>query len=196
MDELNITYKTLDEIKPYENNPRLNDDAVEPVMNSIKEFGFKCPIVLDKDNVIVAGHTRYKAAKKLKMKRVPCVVADDLTPEQVRAFRLADNKTGELADWDFNMLGEELGELDDFNMERFGFDGAVTGDGYSDDFSLSDADKGEFCQMTFHVHQRQKELIDYVCKQVKDEVTETFGNPNENGNELYEVVRQWAEQRK
>lgn len=196
MDKLQVVYKRLDEIKPYENNPRLNDDAVEPVANSIKEFGFKVPIVVDKDGVIVAGHTRYKAAQKLGLESVPCLVADDLSPEQIKAFRLADNKTGELADWDFNMLGEELGELDDFNMERFGFDEGVTGDGFSDDFTLPDGDKSEFCQMAFHVHQRQKELIEYACKQVKDEVTETFGNPNENGNELYEVVRQWAEQRK
>lgn len=122
MDKLQVVYKRLDEIKPYENNPRLNDDAVEPVANSIKEFGFKVPIVVDKDGVIVAGHTRYKAAQKLGLQSVPCLVADDLSPEQIKAFRLADNKTGELADWDFNMLGEELGELDDFNMERFGFD--------------------------------------------------------------------------
>ena len=94
----------INDIKPYPNNPRNNDNAVEVVVNSIKEFGFKVPIIVDKDNVIVAGHTRLKAAKKLGLKYVPCIVAGDLTEEQVKAFRLADNKTSELAQWDFELL--------------------------------------------------------------------------------------------
>lgn len=97
---MNIVYRQLETISPYEKNPRKNDDAVEYVANSIREFGFKVPIVIDKDGVIVAGHTRYKAAKKLKMENVPCIVADDLTDEQIKAFRLADNKTAEKATWD------------------------------------------------------------------------------------------------
>ena len=87
----------LDQIKPYENNPRINDDAVDAVVNSIKEFGWRVPIVCDGDMVIIAGHTRFKAAKKLGLQQVPVVVANDLTPDQVRAFRIADNKTAELA---------------------------------------------------------------------------------------------------
>ncbi len=94
---MKIEYKKIDDLKPYENNPRFNDDAVEYVANSIKEFGFKVPIVIDKDNVIVAGHTRYKASMELGLEEVPCIVADDLTDEQVKAFRLADNKVGEKA---------------------------------------------------------------------------------------------------
>lgn len=124
LDKLQVIYKRLDEIKPYENNPRLNDDAVEPVADSIKEFGFKVPIVVDKDGVIVTGHTRYKAAQKLGLKSVPCLVADDLNPEQIKAFRLADNKTGELALWDFNLLDEELKSIEDIDMEQFGFEEA------------------------------------------------------------------------
>lgn len=112
--------KPLSELIPYENNPRNNENAVEAVMNSIREFGFKVPIVIDKDNVIVAGHTRFEAAKKLGMEAVPCIVADDLTEEQVRAFRLADNKTAELAGWDFRMLEEELDRLE-LDMSQFGF---------------------------------------------------------------------------
>ena len=88
----------IEELVPYANNPRHNDGAVEAVANSIREFGFKVPIVIDKDNVIVAGHTRLKAAEKLGLEKVPCIVADDLTPEQINAFRLADNKTAELAE--------------------------------------------------------------------------------------------------
>lgn len=111
----------LDALKPYGRNPRINDGAVDYVANSILEFGFKVPIVVDRKNVIVAGHTRYKAAKKLGLETVPCIVADDLTDEQVRAFRLADNKVGEIAEWDFDVLSEELDEIIGFDMSEFGF---------------------------------------------------------------------------
>ena len=107
---------------PYENNPRQNKDAVPAVMKSIQEFGFKVPIVIDKNNVIVAGHTRVMAAQKLGMDSVPCIIADDLTDEQIRAFRLADNKTAELAEWDLDLLGKELAGLEMFDMQQFGFD--------------------------------------------------------------------------
>ena len=118
MDILNLG---LEEIKPYEKNPRNNDNAVDAVAASIREFGFKVPIIIDKDNIIVAGHTRYKAAKKLGLKTVPCIKADDLTDEQVKAFRLADNKVAEQAEWDFELLNEEL-ETITIDMEQFGFD--------------------------------------------------------------------------
>ena len=111
----------ISQLKPYEKNPRKNDDAVQYVANSIKEFGFKVPIIVDAENVIVAGHTRYKAAKELGMKEVPCVRADDLSDEQIKAFRLADNKVGELADWDFEALDIELDGIADIDMEQFGF---------------------------------------------------------------------------
>lgn len=115
------------ELKEYENNPRNNDEAAQAVAESIKEFGFKIPIVIDISGVIIAGHTRLKAAKVLGLEKVPCIVADDLTPEQVQAFRLADNKTGELADWDFKKLEEELKLLTafDFDMTVFGFDETI-----------------------------------------------------------------------
>lgn len=118
---MQIINKKLSEITPYEKNPRRNDEAVEYVAESIKEFGFKVPIVVDKDGVIVAGHTRYKAAKKLKLKEVPCIIADDLTEDQVKAFRLADNKVGEIAEWDEELLWEELEGID-LDMEVFGFE--------------------------------------------------------------------------
>ena len=106
---------------PYENNPRINDNAVDAVANSIKEFGFKVPIIIDKNNVIVAGHTRLKAAEKLGMKEVPVIVANDLTDDQIKAFRLADNKVGELATWDFSKLEEELSGIQ-MDMSMFDFD--------------------------------------------------------------------------
>ena len=118
---MKIFDKKISELTPYANNPRLNDGAVDAVAASIKAFGFKVPLVVTADGVIVAGHTRLKAAQKLGLKTVPCIVADDLTPEQIKAFRLADNKVGELAGWDFEKLDLELEELD-FDMTPFGFD--------------------------------------------------------------------------
>ena len=123
-----IIEKKLDEIRPYEKNPRYNDEAVGPVAKSIQEFGFKVPIVIDKDGVIVAGHTRYKAAKKLKLETVPCVVAEDLTDEQIKAFRLADNKVGEIATWDDGLLTEELESILNIDMKDFGFNFEFPGD--------------------------------------------------------------------
>ena len=112
----------LSEVKPYEKNPRKTDKAVDYVARSIEEFGFRVPIVIDKGKVIVAGHVRYRAAKKLKLKYVPCIVADDLTDEQVDAFRIIDNKTQELSTWNFSKLIEELDALTaEFNMAQFGF---------------------------------------------------------------------------
>lgn len=118
---MEITYKKIDDLKPYENNPRFNDDAVEYVAKSIKEFGFKVPIVIDKNGVIVAGHTRYKASIELGLKEVPCIVADDLNEEQIKAFRLADNKVGENSAWNFELLTDELNDILDINMKDFGF---------------------------------------------------------------------------
>ena len=119
---MQIQSMKIDEVKPYPNNPRNNDDGVEAVANSIKEFGWQQPIVVDKNNVIIVGHTRYKAAKKLGMDKVPVVVADGLSPEQVKAYRLADNKTGELTDWDMGLLDDELADIADIDMSDFGFD--------------------------------------------------------------------------
>lgn len=119
---MQIDYIPVEEIKPYENNPRSNDSAVDAVVASIKEYGFKVPIVVDKNNVIITGHTRLKAAQKLKLSMVPVIIASDLSPEQARAYRLADNKTAELAEWDIDMLEAELLELIDFDMSIYGFD--------------------------------------------------------------------------
>ena len=119
---MNIINKKLNEIKPYDKNPRKNDEAVKYVAQSIKDFGFKVPIIIDKNNIIVCGHTRYKAAKKLKLDTVPCIMADDLTDEQIKAFRLADNKVGEFAEWDFDLLKEEIESLTTIDVSDFGFE--------------------------------------------------------------------------
>jgi len=117
MEKLEITYVPLSEIQPYSNNPRKNDKAVDVVAKSIKEFGFRVPIILDKNNVIIAGHTRLKAAIKLGLNEVPVIWADDLTEEQVKAFRIMDNKSSEYAEWDDNLLKEELNDLKESGMD-------------------------------------------------------------------------------
>lgn len=197
--KLNVVYKKLREITPYDKNAKKHDKTqIANVAESIKQYGFVQPIVIDRDGVIVIGHCRALAAKKLGMKEVPCVCVDDLTPEQVNALRLVDNKSNE-SDWDFDLLKDELPELDlsdfdfDFGLEADGED--YSPDEFGDEFSLPDGDKPEICQMTFTLHQQQKELIEYAISIVKDNVSETFGNANENGNALYEVIRQWAAQR-
>lgn len=122
MPKMNVQEMPIGDIKPYERNPRKNAAAVDYVANSIKEFGFKQPIVVDADHVIVVGHTRWLAAKKLKLKTVPVLVADDLTPEQAKAYRLADNKTNEFAEWDDDLLDLEMDDLSDIDMSLFGFE--------------------------------------------------------------------------
>lgn len=112
----------LKDIIPYEKNPRNNREAIKYVTESIKQFGFKNPIILDENNVIICGHTRYASAKKLKLESVPCIIADDLSEEQVKAFRLADNKVSEYAIWDLDLLNEELSNIFKIDMSDLGFD--------------------------------------------------------------------------
>ena len=118
---MEIINKKVTDLIPYENNPRRNEQAIEYVAKSIKEFGFKVPIVIDKNNVIVTGHTRLEASKRLGLKEVPCIMADDLTEDQIKAFRLADNKVSEFSKWDNDLLQIELDDID-IDMEEFGFD--------------------------------------------------------------------------
>ena len=121
---MNVTTRNINDIKPYEANPRINDDAVDAVAASLKEFGFRQPIVVDTDGVIIVGHTRWKAAKKLGLARVPVHVATDLSPEQIKAYRIADNQTNTLAEWDFDLLPIELKDLQqsDYDLSLLGFD--------------------------------------------------------------------------
>ena len=122
--QFEIEIRDINSIKPYEKNPRQNDDAVEAVAASLKEFGFRQPIVVDGDGVIICGHTRLKAAQKLGLAKVPVHVAHDLTPEQVKALRIADNKTSDLSDWDYDILPIELAELQEagFDLGLLAFD--------------------------------------------------------------------------
>ena len=190
---------SIEDIIPYENNPRINDDAVAGVVESIKQCGELDPIEVDENNVILSGHTRLLAYKQLEYSKVSVLKIAGLTEPQKRKYRLLTNKTGEVAAWDFDKLGLELEGLD-FDGFDFGFESSefnsISPDDYGEDFSLPDGDKSEICTMTFTLHTKQKELIEYAMSIVSDNITETFGNTNKNGNALYEVVRQWAEQKK
>lgn len=146
---MNIINKKIKDIIPYDRNPRKNDNAVEYVANSIENFGFKVPVILDKNNVIVAGHTRVKAAERLGIEEIPCIMADDLTDEQVKAFRLADNKVGEIAGWDFEALDMELIDID-LDMSDFGFI----------DFSLADDEIDKYFE---DAQPKEKELKKITC---------------------------------
>ena len=152
----------ITEIKPYENNPRKNDDAVDEVANSIKAFGFKNPIIVDKDMVIIAGHTRLKAALKLGLTMVPVIVASDLNEDQANALRLADNKTAEIAKWDKKKLEEELKQI---NWEILGID--MTDVGFDDIFASEfqevvddDFDEGQYLSAEPYSHQGDIYLLD------------------------------------
>lgn len=116
---IKIIEKDINELVPYENNARINDKAVDIVANSIKEFGFRNPCIIDKNNVLVAGHTRVLACKKLGITKVPCIVADDLTEDQIKAFRIADNSSAQVAEWDMEKLMKELDSID-YDMAQFG----------------------------------------------------------------------------
>jgi site-specific DNA-methyltransferase (adenine-specific) len=121
---MQIVYKQVADLIPYVNNARKNDQAVDAVASSIKNYGFKQPIVIDSQGEIVAGHTRLKAAKKLGLKEIPVIIADDLTPAQVKAYRIADNRVGELAEWDMDLLQLELSDIEEFTgFEELNLDG-------------------------------------------------------------------------
>lgn len=153
-----IVMKPWSEIKPYDRNPRKNDDAVEAVANSIREFGFKQPIVVDRDLVIIAGHTRWKAAARLKLKEVPVIIAEDLSEEQAAAYRIADNSTGELAEWDLDLLSNELENIS-YDMSDFGLDFIQVGETDPEDVEEVDvpevpeeatAEKGQIYRLGDH----------------------------------------------
>ena len=193
---MNILQLPMDEVHPYGNNPRKNDNAVEAVAASIRQYGFLVPLVISKEHEIIAGHTRYKAAGRLDLKTVPCVIADELTDEQVKAFRLADNKVGELAEWDVDLLPLELADIAQ-DMAVFGFE-SISEDEFGEEFTLDSGEKKPYQQISLTLHDKQAELIMACIEYVHEheEVGETFGNENRKGNGVYEVVRQWAEQRK
>lgn len=200
MNRTEIEWMPIGCIKPYEKNPRRNDGAVEALANSITEFGFKNPIIVDKDLVIIAGHTRLKAAKLLGLKEVPVVVASDLSEAQTRAYRLADNKIRELAEWDDDLLQEELDYLDDyFDVDDLGFDVGFgdecvdLDDAMGEDFMLPEGEKGETERIAFILTNQQAAIVREALNSIPEEDSEEIGTLS--GFKISEVCRQWLAQR-
>ena len=198
--EWNVVWRPVEELTPYQNNARINDQTVPYLKNSIKRFGFKNPIIIDKDGVIIAGHTRLKAALELGYTKLPCVCADDLTPAEVKAFRLVDNKVAELSSWDYGILDEEMKSLEDDGFGDMGDFGFASFDGDTDlgegggqlppelagkdlePDKLPDAggEADACCRIiiTFDEEQRQK-LADILGVKALDLVTYTFAKLEE-----------------
>lgn len=193
---MEIIYMSPGDLTPYAANAKKHPpEQVRHIANSIREFGFRQPIVVDANNVVVIGHGRLMAAKELGLETVPVVRADDLSEEQIKALRLADNKTNE-SEWELEKLEAELAELElELDMTDFGFE-IITEDGFSEAFSIPSGERQTMLSMTFTLAEEQAELIKTAIQTVKGSVIETFGNTNSNGNALYEVVKQWAAQRK
>lgn len=179
MERLKLIYKPISELKEYENNPRRNEEAVGKVANSIREFGFKVPIVIDSNDIIVAGHTRVKACYELGITEVPCILADDLTEEQVRAYRLVDNKTAELSQWDYEKLSNEMADIIGLDMTEFGFvseseyDAMSFLDTFSGEETMSSERASDRMAVTIYFPLDLKSQVDEWLKEhTKDELTE------------------------
>ena len=191
----------ISEIKPNPNNPRLiKDDKFKKLCQSIKDFPEMLelrPIVVNKDMIILGGNMRYKAAKEIGLKEIPVTIAD-LTEEQQREFLIKDNTSG--GEWDWEVLANEWKseELEAWGLDLVGFD--ANAEDYGEDFSLADGDKAPFQQMTFTLADEQAEQIKNAIADIKAteeyKYCETLGNENSNGNALYLIIMQWAEQRK
>jgi len=184
----------ISDLIPYDNNPRINEDAVEAVRESMDQCGYITPIIVDENNVILAGHTRRLALMKLNVEEEPVVRCSGLTEEQKIKFRILDNKTAELAEWDFNKLAAEIEDLD-FNGFDFQLEETVTADDFGCEFELPSGDKPEIVTMSFNLKQQQWDVISAAMDAVEDEIDETFGNENKKGNEIYTVVKQWFDLR-
>jgi len=193
---MKIVETPIGKIKPYHKNPRNNENAIDEVAQSIKDYSFVQPIVVDKKNVIIIGHTRFLAAQKLKMRKVPVVFATELTPKQVKALRIADNKVGEIATWNFDFLKDELTGLNNFFT---GFEGdelnSILGDIDEVGFpSLASGDKGDMEQITFTLHKEQADTIREAMEEVRlnADVDDSL-NDNSNGNAIYSVCLRYLQ---
>ena len=188
--KMNIVYKKVDDLVPYENNPRNNDEAVYYVANSIKEFGFKVPVVVDKDNVVVAGHTRLKACEKLGITEVPCIVADDLTEDQIKAFRIADNKVSEYATWDEEKLSQELSDIM-LDMTEFGDD--LFSDDDTMEVELDDEEENPYSQEK-HVPQYEPtgdfvDIMDLIDDEKTNELIREIKESNVSDDEKNFLIK-------
>lgn len=193
--KLKIEYVDIDTIKPYKNNAKKHPrEQIDQIKKSIQEFGNNDPIAVW-NNEIVEGHGRYLALQELGGGTIPIIRLDELTDEQRKAYTLVHNKLTMNSDFDFNILDSEIAEID-IDMSEFGFDSIdVDSDMFGTDFELPSGDKENIEQMTFTLASEQADKIRQALEMVRDEVHETFGNENKNGNAIYEVVRQWVESR-
>lgn len=200
--KMNIVYKKVEELIPYVNNPRNNKEAIDKVASSIKNFGFKVPLVIDSQNEVITGHTRLLASKKLGIEEVPVIIADDLSEAQVKAFRIADNKVSEYAEWDEDLLKVELEELQELDFDYdFGFNFEIEHDEEIDSF-IEDLMDNEFYKqgqievpetfnITFTFDNVHKEAIDafiksngkqYIVQLITDEAMKNNDDVNEEEN--------------
>lgn len=189
----------IDDLKPYEKNAKIHTrEQIEQIKKSIEQFGMNDPIaVWGEENLIVEGHGRLEALKELGYNEIDCIRLDHLTDEERKAYTLAHNKLTMNTDFDYSILDLELDDIKTINMEDFGFElGILDNDEFGTDFNLPEGEKGNLEQMTFTLAKQQAELIKSALELVKNEISDTFGNENKNGNAIYEVVKQWAEQRK
>ena len=177
---MEIIYKKVRDLIPYEKNPRNNTKAVKYVAKSIENFGFKQPIIIDRDNVVVCGHTRLMATKQLGIEEVPCIVADDLTDEQIKAFRLADNKVSEQAEWDIGLLNEELDDILNVDMGDFGFDIFSMDDlEEMEGYNSEEDDREHFSKTFVFPIEKKKQIICYLKKH-QNEIVEQIIKESEN----------------
>lgn len=194
--------RTLEEIpvqdlKPYRWNAKKHpEEQVQRIAESIRAFGFKVPLIIDENNEIIAGHGRLEAAKQLGLQTVPCIRRTDLTDQQKRAYRLADNKTGSLAEWDENALSLELELITEEDMTRFGFSDSfdISPDEFAEDFSLPDGDKPDQNQISFTLTEEQFSLVEYAAEialQLSQDIEE---EANDKGNALAEIARQYLQE--
>jgi hypothetical protein len=199
---MNITTVKLSDIKPNPNNPRLiKDDKFHKLVESIKSFPKMLeirPIVVNNDMIVLGGNMRLKACKEAGLKQVPIIRADDLTEDQQREFIIKDNVG--FGEWDWEMIANEWDaeQIEEWGLDVPGFD--LDADKLGEDFTLPDGDKAPFQQMTFTLADEQAEQIKNAISDIKQteeyKYAETMGNENSNGNALYLIVMQWAEQRK
>ena len=202
MGEMKIQHIAIGKIKPNPNNPRIiKDDKFQKLVNSLTQFPEMLearPVVCNKDMIVLGGNMRLKAAKAAGMKTLPVMIVETWTEDQEREFIIKDNVSG--GEWDWDMIANEWDaqELEDWGLDLPGFD--VNADDMGEDFSLPDGDKSPFQQMTFTLADEQAEQIKNAIADIKTteeyKYAETMGNENSNGNALYLIVMQWAEQRK
>lgn len=195
--KLKIVYLPTESLTPYEGNAKLHtEEQIDQIVRSIEEFGMNDPIgIWGEKNLIIEGHGRLEACKKLKMKQVPCIRLDDLTDEQRRAYTLVHNKLTLNSGFDLNLLSSELEDIT-FDMTEFGFDSVAMDEGFGTDFQIKDGDREPFRNMNFTFSDEQAELIEQALSKMK-QTTEfkqyESDNQNSNGNALYLIVEQWLQ---